>query len=202
MPHTIDRRELLKIASSAFTALTLVKTNWAMPDELVQNVAKAPNWKPAFFNSHQNETLTILTELIIPRTDTPGANDAMVHRYIDLFMSAGNIADGQRQQLVDGLAWLDEYSKQLYKRTFVESREEDRVSILNQIASADNKEPTHPGHAFFKQAKSLTSSIYFSTPEGYKELNKFGPPPATVGCEHPEGHAAGQNQLLPIHRKS
>jgi gluconate 2-dehydrogenase gamma chain len=158
-----------------------------MPKELVENVAKAANWKSVFFNAHQHKTLMVLTELIIPRTDTPGANDAKVHRYLDLFMSVGNFAD--RKQFLDGLTWLDNRSKQLYKRTFVQCSEEQQISLLRRMADVEKKENADIGHSFFNQAKNMTSLIYFSTPEGYKELNMFGPPPSTVGCEHPEGHA-------------
>ena len=187
MPDLIHRRELLKIASAALAGLATAKTNWAMPNELVQNVAKATDWKPAFFNPHQNETVMVLTERIIPRTDTPGANDAKVHRYLDLFLSVGNADDQKR--FVDGLAWLDDSSKQTYKREFVKCSEEEQVALLNRVAGAEKEKTPDTGHAFFNQAKNMTSMIYFSTPEGYQEMNKLGPPPATFGCEHPAGHA-------------
>jgi hypothetical protein len=40
----------------------------------------APSWKPFFLDEHQNETLIILSDLIIPATDTPGAKEALVNR--------------------------------------------------------------------------------------------------------------------------
>src|SRR5579863_4327755 len=46
-----------------------------------------PNWKPVFFDEHQNETVIALTELIIPQTDTPGAKAALVNRFIDLMLN-------------------------------------------------------------------------------------------------------------------
>jgi hypothetical protein len=186
MPELIQRRELLKIASATFIGLTTSHTNWGMPRELVQNVAKAADWKPVFFNAHQIKTLMVLTNLIIPRTDTPGANDANVHRYLDLFMSVGNVAD--QKQFMDGLVWLDQYAKRTYKLEFVKCSEEQQTVVLNRMAGLDKTPIEDAGHSFFNQVKNLTSIIYFSTPEGYKELNKFGPPPSTVGCEHPTGH--------------
>jgi hypothetical protein len=187
MPDLIHRRELLKIASAALAGLTSARSSWSMPPELVQSVANAADWKPVFFNPHQNETVAVLTNLIIPRTDTPGANDAKVHRYIDLFLSVGNAAD--QKQFVDGLAWLDDSSKQAYKQEFVKCSEEQQIALLTRVASADKEKMSDTGHAFFGQAKNMTSMIYFSTAEGYKELNKFGPPPSTFACEHPAGHS-------------
>ena len=52
------------------------------------NELKVANWKPVFLDEHQNETLIILSDLIIPATDTPGAKEALVNRYIDLVMAA------------------------------------------------------------------------------------------------------------------
>lgn len=185
MPNLVSRRELLNIASAAVVALAAGRADWAMPQELVQNVANAADWKPAFFSPHQNDTLIVLTELIIPRTGTPGANDAKVHRYMDLFMEAGDLENGK--QFVDGLAWLDGHSKQLHNREFVGCAAGERTAMLESMAGADKDDP---GRLFFDQLKGITAMIYFSTPEGYRELNRFGPPPKTVGCEHPEGHPA------------
>ncbi len=186
MPEVIQRRELLKIASATFVGLTTSQTNWGMPGALVQNVGKSADWKPVFFNAHQIKTLIVLTNLIIPRTDTPGANDANVHRYLDLFMSVANVAD--QKHFTDGLAWLDQYSVQTYELEFVKCNEEQQIVVLSRMARLDKTPIADAGHSFFNQAKNLTSIIYFSTPEGYQELNKFGPPPSTVGCEHPAGH--------------
>lgn len=187
MPELLHRRELLKIASAALVGLTAGQKSWAMPRELVQNVAKAAGWTPVFLNARQNETVVVLTNLIIPKTDTPGANDANVHRYIDLFLSVGTPAD--QKQFVNGLAWLDDYAKQNYKAEFGKCSVEQQTTILNRMAGIDTTAIADTGHTFFNQAKNMTASIYFSTPEGYKELNKLGPPPTKLGCEHAGGHA-------------
>lgn len=182
MPTLIDRRELLKLASATLVGLAAGQKNFAMPGALVQNVAHDANWAPAFFNAHQNETVVCLTNLIIPRTDTPGANDANVHRYIDLFLSVGKPED--QKAFTGGLAWLDSYAAQSYKNDFVKCSEKEQTAILDRMAGIDKTPIDEIGHAFFNQAKAMTSSIYFATPEGYKELAKSGPPPASFGCEH------------------
>ena len=40
-------------------------------------------WSPRVLTTRQNETVTTLCELIIPQTDTPGAKDALVNRFVD-----------------------------------------------------------------------------------------------------------------------
>ena len=36
------------------------------------------DWKPVFLDPHQNETLIALSDMILPKTDTPGAKEALV----------------------------------------------------------------------------------------------------------------------------
>src|SRR5438128_1188598 len=55
-----------------------------------------PNWKASFLNEQQNETLIALSDVIIPATNTPGAKEALVNRYIDLLLSV-QPAEFQRQ---------------------------------------------------------------------------------------------------------
>src|SRR5262245_53237876 len=59
------------------------------------NELAAPGWKPRFFDEHQNETLIVLSNLIIPATETPGAKEALANRYIDLVLAAEK-AEGQK----------------------------------------------------------------------------------------------------------
>src|SRR4029077_14886091 len=47
----------------------------------------APGWKPLFLDEHQNETLIVLRDLIIPATDTPGAKQAVVTPYPEVVLA-------------------------------------------------------------------------------------------------------------------
>jgi hypothetical protein len=172
MPDVIARRELLKIASATLMGLMGGGLSGGFPVALVQSVAKDDHWKPVFLNAQQDETVDVLTDLLIPRTDTPGARDAKVHRYVDLFLA---VKDTQEQKdFVAGLAGLDAAAQKQFGKAFARCKEADQVSLLNGMVSGGAGQP------FFQQAKTLTASIYFNTPEGYKELNKFGPPKGVV----------------------
>ena len=41
------------------------------------------DWTPTVLTARQNEAVIVLTELIIPATDTPGAKATLVNRFID-----------------------------------------------------------------------------------------------------------------------
>src|SRR6266478_6938785 len=66
----------------------------------------------------QNETVAIIAELIIPKTDTPGAREAGVPAFIDV-MVADWADDDQRQMFMAGLANVDERSRAAFGKDFI-----------------------------------------------------------------------------------
>lgn len=155
----------------------------------------SPNWKPLFLNDHQNETLIVLSALIIPATDTPGAKDALVNRYIDLVLAA-ETHEVQRDFL-NSLAYLDGESMRLYKNAFRYLSPDDQNLLLHFLAYP--RDPSHwtheadakpdVGHAHFKDLKYQITIAYYSSEIGGKELGWDGNFTHGVyqGCQHPEG---------------
>jgi Gluconate 2-dehydrogenase subunit 3 len=166
----MHRRDLLKLGAS-FAAIPAA---WAQ--EAAKQAAK-PNWRPAVLSAHENETVITLTDLIIPATDTPGAKVAHVNRYIDLFLRDGPL--DQRERFIGGLAWLDNYAIREHGHAFAKCASAEQIEVLKAL-----DEGKGPGHAFFREIKSLTSRIYYATGIGYQELNKGGRVPASFGCDH------------------
>src|SRR6266404_5094779 len=46
-----------------------------------------PGYKLRTLNPHQNTTVVVMTDLIIPETDTPGAKAARVNEFIDVILT-------------------------------------------------------------------------------------------------------------------
>ncbi|WP_155121334.1 gluconate 2-dehydrogenase subunit 3 family protein [Bryobacter aggregatus] len=163
----LPRREALK-ASAGLVSVAAVGLPAAEP------------WKAQTLDDHQLRTVEALGELIIPATDTPGAKAAGVHRYVDLFLADG--PDGERARFLDGLGWLDGYTNNKYKKTFLNLGADDQIKVL-QLLDSDNEAGVAEGHRFFRMVKSMVSRIYYNTEIGYKELNKGGRVPASYGCK-------------------
>jgi gluconate 2-dehydrogenase gamma chain len=155
----------------------------------------APGWKPLFLDEHQNETLVILSDLIIPATDTPGAKEALVNRYIDLVLAA-ETPDTQRAFL-NSLGYLDGESMKRFKSAFRYLAADDQDLLLHALAYPRNasnwtgEADVNPdkGHAHFEALKERIMTAYYSSQIGEKELGwdgafAHGP---YQGCEHPEG---------------
>jgi len=206
----MKRRELLRagvIAGAAAAALrpsvTVAQDTKQKPSELTpaqsgvdaSNDLAAPNWKPLFLDDHQNETLIVLSDLILPATDTPGAKEALVNRYIDLVLAAEK-PETQRAFL-NSLGYIDGESMRRYKTAFRYLLREEQDELLHAIAytrtgsgwAGDTTAPPDAGHGHFEHLKQRISMAYYSSQIGAKELGwdgafAHGP---YKGCEHPEG---------------
>jgi Gluconate 2-dehydrogenase subunit 3 len=154
-----------------------------------------PGWKPLFLDEHQNETLIILSDLIIPATDTPGAKEALVNRYIDLVLAA-ETPETQRAFL-NSLGYLDGESIRRYKAAFRYSSSDEQDLLLHALAyprvgggwAGDVGAIADPGHVHFDALKERIMTAFYSSQIGEKELGwdgafAHGP---YQGCEHPEG---------------
>lgn len=153
-----------------------------------------PNWKPLFLDEHQNETLIILSDLMIPATDTPGAKEALVNRFIDLVLAA-ETHETQRAFL-NSLAYLDGESIRRYKSAFRYLSRDDQDLLLHALAYprsgsgwTGEEAAADPGHGHFQALKRRIMTAYYSSQIGAKDLGwdgafAHGP---YQGCEHPEG---------------
>jgi gluconate 2-dehydrogenase gamma chain len=177
----MNRRDLLKFSVTAAAAPAALG---AAQTQHQHGAAAAPaktqqNWQPRLFDEHQNATVIVLTELIIPATDTPGAKDAKVNEWLDLLLSEGPVEE--RDSFLSGIAWLDGYSIRQHRRPFVKLNPQQQTAILQTLDTGSDP-ATEPGKRFFSQAKRWTSRIYFLTEAGYKELNKHGSPASYASC--------------------
>jgi len=118
-----------------------------------------------FFNAHDFETISRISELIIPASDTPGAIEAGVPEYIDIV-----IARDTDQQLLtaDGLRWLDSEAGRITQgKNFLDLREEQQVSLLEPLCeAADANSSIVRNVQFFALIKRLTADGYYTSKIG------------------------------------
>jgi Gluconate 2-dehydrogenase subunit 3 len=205
----VSRRELIRAALLA-SAASVLGTSFSFSQAIKSGLTPAaqgedgskflsdPNWKSVFFNEHQNATLIALGDVIIPATDTPGAKDALVNRFIDLLLSV-QPAEFQKQ-FTDALAFMDAEGQRQYEKDFVSLTAVDQISLLTPWAFA--RAPSHwtarhkvgeeapdQGQQNFELLKALIASAYYNSEIGQKELGwdgeiTHGP---YEGCEHAAG---------------
>lgn len=180
----MNRRELFRIGASSAAALAVASEADGQHSHPVNGAstlaASDSAWKPSVFDTHQNETVIALTELIIPETDTPGAKAALVNRYIDLMLRDGDGA--ARDRFIEGLNWLDGYAIRSAGSPFVRLPEARQIAILETLDTS-NDSSLQAGNHFFRSVKALSARIYYATEIGFNELNKGGRVPSGFGCD-------------------
>lgn len=106
----MKRREFLQAAAVLTAGASVLPPGWSMNEQQRTFLAAQPDYidsrRPAFFTAEQGAIVTIVAEHIIPRTDTPGATDAGVPRFIELMVSDWFTQD-ERAVFMRGLADLE-----------------------------------------------------------------------------------------------
>lgn len=148
-----------------------------------------PDWKPLFFDAHENETVEILTEIIIPTTATPGAKSALVNRFIDLMLNDED-AD-KKKSFLQGLSWLDGRAMVLHQKPFVGLTGDQQTALLKSLADPQNiKSEDQPGVRFFQEIKDLTIFGYYTSKIGMEQELEYGGDDYHTefpgACNHPE----------------
>jgi hypothetical protein len=146
---------------------------------------------PHFFKPEEFETVEVLTEMIIPTDDKPGAREAQVASYIDfvVFSAAEHEPDLPREW-AGGLALLDRISKENYGRAFREIAAAERERLLMEMSLPErDASARHPGYSFYRLVKEMTVEGFYSSRVGlidvleYQGLAYLSEFP---GCTHPE----------------
>jgi gluconate 2-dehydrogenase gamma chain len=130
-------------------------------------------YAPKFFTAAEFRTARILADMIIPRDERSGnASDAGVPEFMDFMMVD---RPGNQKWMRDGLAWLDAQSNTRFSKPFADATEPQRVQILNDIAwPARAPAFMTDGVSFFNRFRDLTSSGFWSSRIGVKDLQYKG----------------------------
>ncbi len=172
----------MSISRRAFTSglaivpLARTKVQSAQPEP-----STARESRPQFFDAHQLETVAAIAELIIPKTDTPGARDALVHQHLDRILAAS--PESEQTKFLTGLWWLDGYCLRSEAKPFQDVVPAQQMEILLRLYETSDPD-LQPGTEFVQLAKTWTAKIYYSTQIGVQELNKGSrvPPVYTRPC--------------------
>jgi gluconate 2-dehydrogenase gamma chain len=205
----VSRRNVLKylgiltasVAGQEFLATWLPRSAYAdehaglvkmpgMQDEKAGATASSP-YVPQFFKPEEFRTVEILTEMIIPTDDTPGAKEAQVANYIDFVVfSAAEFKPSLQREWLAGLEFLDRESVAQFGKAFREGSGPDRTKLLT-LVSAPERDPKlhHDGFDFFVVVKEMTVEGFYTSKVGLIDVLDFQGMNYTSefpGCTHPE----------------
>jgi gluconate 2-dehydrogenase gamma chain len=142
-------------------------------DDALRGAAEGTPFAPKFFTAAEYRTVGILANMIIPRDERSGsATDAGVPEFMDFTM-----ADRPNSQkwMRDGLAWIDAQSTSRFGKPFADATQSQREAILNDIAWPARAPGTMTdGVNFFNRFRDLTSTAFWSSEIGVKDLKYMG----------------------------
>ena len=180
----MDRREALKRTAwimggvvSAPAIMGILKGCSAKPDV---------NWQPVFLTKEQASLVSEVAEIIIPKTDTPGAKEVGVPSFIDKMIKEVYAKEDQ-ERFTTGLTAFDEEAKKAYGDIFMElepSQQQEFVKKMHdealQTERATNPAPKRP---FILMMKELTMLGFFTSEVGATQVLQYeAVPGAYHGC--------------------
>lgn len=142
------------------------------------------------FNESQAKAVAILSEMIIPTTDTPGAIQAGVPDFISTIVSQW-YNDEERSLFFKGFKALDEYCHKSEKADFVDASEATRIAALTEQEAVTQEykknnavsgghplaQKSDPNTPFFGKLKELVVIGYYTSEVGAKQELSYLPMP-------------------------
>jgi len=200
---TLNRRQALKsfsrfaAAVSSFSLLDGLSPEaaFAAGQEIhkhlpIKGSAEAISHPLLLFDAYQNATVSVITELIIPQTHTPGAQAARVNEFIDVLLASR--AKSEQDEFLEGLNWLDKRSQELFNNSFVNCLPDQQKDLMTRLSIVNSAEGV-TGQNFFGLIKLLTVLGYYTSKEGIEQELRFDGWVDYKGCTHPE-HQSNEGQ--------
>ena len=117
-----------------------------------------------FFSAHELTLLTDIAELMIPRTDTPGATDADVAAVLDGMMLSW-AGQGTRQQLQRALKLFETKAQGLHHKAYTSLFPEQRLELLVDIDTTAFSKHSNDAYWDYRKLKELVFLVYYSSEE-------------------------------------
>lgn len=133
---------------------------------------------------NQAQLIDALTETIIPRTETPGASDTEVYRFV-IYSLKNNVSKKSQNSFLEGLGEIQEHSNSKYKQNFEDCEAEERADILLALSLGVSRFSGLPGkiqnkilgEPFFSILKRLTIQGYCTSELGATQSFAYDPVP-------------------------
>lgn len=149
-------------------------------------------------SAHQYATVKTMAEMIIPRTETPGAADVGVAEFIDLMLTEW-YDEADQARFVTGVADVDSRSHARFGKDFGEcssSQQSDILLAFGKEMAEQEKKNTGPSRGrrsqnrsaenFYAMFRQLTLTAYYTSEAGAtKELHFEMIPDSYQGCPAP-----------------
>ena len=176
-PELLTRRDAILRVSSLLGGAALVGQS-AMLTACSSDEPEAETGtvEAGLFSDRDISLLDEIAETILPETDTPGAKAADVGAFMALMVTDAYYPADQ-EIFRQGLATIDERSREATGGDFVSAEANDRLAVLEaldaeQFEYMQEKAHDAPTH-FFRMMKELALLGYFTSEIGYTQAMRY-----------------------------
>jgi gluconate 2-dehydrogenase gamma chain len=145
------------------------------------------SWQPLFLSKEEGAVVEAVADLIIPRTDTPGAREVGVPAFIDVILKDVYPSEDQAR-FVSGLKDFDAAAQSAHGKPFLELQPAQQLSFLQQThdaaAAAEKAQEAAREVAVSKRQrpfvltmKELTLLGFFTSQVGATQVLQYEPVP-------------------------
>ncbi|GAB3885655.1 gluconate 2-dehydrogenase subunit 3 family protein [Spirosoma agri] len=182
----MKRRDTLKAFSLAGFGLAVSPVEAAVPSPPDVKPLKIPGGRQKFeaerdaklnaekfFTPHELQTVTVLSDIIIPADERSGsASQAGVPAFIEFMMKD---QPSNQTPMRGGIRWLDNTCVKRYGKQFVLCTKAQQIDIIEQIAYPKQaKADMTQGASFFSMMRNLTATGFFTSKIGIKDIGYVG----------------------------
>ena len=187
----MHRRDVLRLLATG-SLLQLAPPNLFAVLREVHNLIQSQT-SPRTLNAHQHATIKAMAEMIIPRTETPGASDVGAAEFIDLILTEW-FDEAERTRFLSGIADVDSRSHLLFEKDFVDCsspQQSDILAALGEKMTEEVGERARPMRGrgapvpanFYAMMRQLTLTAYYTSEAGATEELHFEMIPGSYqGC--------------------
>lgn len=208
----MNRREFLECAALLVAGVSAAQAGIHLSEEQRVHLAAQPDYasrQGTLFNEAEKRALASLCETIIPRTDTPGAIDAGVPRFVELMVQEWFTA-AEREVFLSGFADLQASAAAQYANTLEALPNEDRQALLEALEEAasdsawygmrgESMAQSKDGVPFICQLKEMTVFGFFTSEVGSTQVLRYKAMPMYFDgkVELEEGESAWASGIFP-----
>ncbi|MFC3122879.1 gluconate 2-dehydrogenase subunit 3 family protein [Agaribacter flavus] len=159
MPETINRRLFIKGSLVSVTALCISGFTSATNQLFVIQE------NGQFFSATQLTMLSDIAEIMIPRTETPGAQDAQVAAVLDAMMITWASKKTQ-SEFTAFLSSINDMSRSTHDSDYLALSHPNRYALIEALDRNAFANPPSPIFNHYKKLKSLVFRLYYTSEEG------------------------------------
>jgi gluconate 2-dehydrogenase gamma chain len=137
------------------------------------------SWQPVFFTKEQAAVVAEVAEIMIPRTDTPGAKDVGVPGFIDTMLK-DVYTEPDRQRYLAGLKEFEDAARAQHGKIFLDLNRSQQTALVQKfhdeavaVELAYDPRPQNLQRPFILLTKELTMLGFFCSEPGATQVLQY-----------------------------